>query len=165
MILLAGETEYQIKVIDFLKRSGYYQEQIVSNLIARAMKAPSRSDLQRWCVESQGVTVDIEDLMNKSTTQYGELVARIKTIDANTGGKWFIHDFRPLWFLEKFQEVTPGVVVVAMVSEETETNEYYRSIKNLFDQRLPKGAKIFTKRPTQSEFKAMLDLKPKAIKK
>lgn len=159
MILLVGETEYQSKVKEYLFRIGYTEEKVVTNLVARAMMAPSRSDLQIWLMEKQAVTVDIEALMDKSTTVYSELVARIRTVDENTGGRWYMHDIRPLWFWEQFVGLASNVQVLAITSEQD--NPYYIAIKNFLDRRLPKGGHVFTGIPTLGEFKKIIAGKQK----
>jgi hypothetical protein len=154
MIVLAGETNYQQAVKNQLARLGHVEESIAVGLVAAAMKTSSKDGLHRWITHNQAVSVDIEDLLNRSPTSYSEWVARLKTVDENTGGQWYLHDFRVFSFWDSFVALVETAQVLAIFEDNEDL--YLNAVRNYVEPKLPKTAIILKKRPTTNEIKNLL---------
>jgi hypothetical protein len=155
MIVLVGETTYQDRVKKQLQDCGYVEEKTVTHLIANAMKNSSRDNLRYWLTNNQAAKTDIETLFSQSTTTYGEWLARMESLNANTGGNWFIHDCRPFWFWDDFVKAAGGDVRVIAIWEDSD-DSYIAALRHFLESKLPKGTITLTKRPTYGEIKKLL---------
>lgn len=163
MILLVGEASFQDEVKAILKREGYREEGVIVEAHSQAMRpAASRWDLLAWLTDKPALNLSdkIEDLMKKARFAHHEWLARIAHLEESTGGKWFIHDFRPLWWFDYFSSVVGEVKVIPLRSDE---NDYHQAIGRFFDDRLPGGAMAtkVNQPPLPDEIKNFLNRKQK----
>ena len=139
MILLAGEANFQDDIITILKEEGYFYERVLVDAHVQVMDyAASQSALLGWLTDRPAVTLtDLEARFKKVRFVLHEWQARIAHLNESTGGNWFIHDYRPLWWFDFFQENVGEVKIIPLRSDET---DYHRAIGRFFKKRLPAGA-------------------------
>lgn len=157
MILLAGEGAFQDEVKQVLKSEGYSEETVLVDAHAQAMMpAASRDDLMRWLTNKPALELsDIETRLKEARFALHEWRARIAHLNESTGGDWFIHDYRPLWWFDFFAKEAGEVKVIPLLSDET---DYHKAIGRFLEKRLPEGAMEvkLNRKPSVSEIKAFL---------
>jgi len=157
MIILAGEANFQDEAKSILVNLGYAEEKHVVNFHAKGLSpGASQGDMIEWLINKPAAKIDdFIERMDKSPTSGHEWQARIANLNTATGGEWFIHDFRVIWFLDSFIQEAGDVKIIALISE---VNDYHKAIGRFLEKRLVNGPPVLrlTKPPKHPQIKKFL---------
>lgn len=166
MIILAGEAPWQIKVKGILDSLGYVEETALVSMHAKGMfptsAAGSQNDLIDWLLYRSALEIkDFAAEMDKGPVAGHEWKAKITILNETIGEMWYIHDYRPLWFLDAFVKQAPEVKIIALFSDD---GNYQQSIKRFLEKRLPANLPVLklSKPPNLSQIKKFLQ-QPKPL--
>ena len=157
MIILAGEAEFQGKTKKILIDKGYVEDTLIVNFHAKGMMpAAGSGDLAGWLTNHAALIVEkFSERMDKTPVSGYEWRNRIAELNKNTGGRWFIHDFRVIWFLDDFIKEAGEVKIIALLSEES---DYLRLVGRFLKDRIPETLPVLkaAKPPTSAQIEKLI---------